>query len=164
MKRIPPLLTLLILASPLAGAEVYRCEQGETTVYTDHPCDEAAVPLKLAGSLSVVPTAPGHAEIVTRNREYVDARRAEIAENRRTAARLRAEAAERERAARAQAHTVPVAPVQPVAYRGHDRPYRGYRHGQRHHRRPERGRRHDRDREDERRVVRHDFALRTVDD
>ena len=86
--RLPMLLALALLPT-LSAAQVYRCEIDGVTVFSDQPCDAAAVPVEIDGNLSVIPQTADIAEITRRNREYVDARRAEIAERRAEAARRR---------------------------------------------------------------------------
>ncbi len=108
-------LGLAVLPMLAAGADgdIYRCEDGETTVFSDVPCDEAAEVHQLQRSLSVIASPKSLARIQQANAAYLSSVQAER-EARRSA---RAERARREaRAARYMppaVRTVPVAPAYP---------------------------------------------------
>ena len=109
------ILGLAVLPMSAAGADgqIYRCEDGETTDFSDIPCDEAAEVHRLQRSLSVVASPESLARIQQANAAYLEAVEAER-EARRAA---RAERARREaRAARyvpPAVRTVPVVPAYP---------------------------------------------------
>ena len=46
---------VFLLATMAAQAEIYRCPQGKTTVFSDAPCDEKAEPYQAKTPLIVVP-------------------------------------------------------------------------------------------------------------
>lgn len=134
MKHHVPYLLALILLPAWSAAQVYRCQSDDVTIFSDQPCDAGAVPVEIKGNLSVIPQTADIAEITRRNREYVDARQAEIAERRAEAARQRAELTERERT-RVASPPAHITPVLPYGYAGYGYPreprYRGSRRDRR---------------------------------
>jgi hypothetical protein len=98
-------LLALILATPAAQADIYRCESDRGIVFSDRPCSEEATVVTIEDSSAGI--APGPPEEV---REYLAQKREERAEER--AARRQAA---REAAARA---TPPVVTVERPVYPG----------------------------------------------
>ena len=45
LRQIAPALLILALASAPAGAEIYKCRQGERVVYQETPCPTGSLPL-----------------------------------------------------------------------------------------------------------------------
>lgn len=84
------LLVCWLLPAPLPGvAEVYRCKEGDTTVFSDVPCAEDAQVHRSSHRISIVAAPTGLDEIAARNRAFVDARREDLADRRRRAAESR---------------------------------------------------------------------------
>lgn len=67
------LLALLIGAMP-AGAQIYRCSEGETVVFSDVPCSDTAEVHQPSARLSVVAASRDIESIARRNREFVEQR------------------------------------------------------------------------------------------
>lgn len=82
-----------------AGAQVYRCEEGDTTVFSDMPCSESAELLEMPTGISVVAAADDLDEVARSNKAFIDQRQEKLAA-RRERARL-ARQAERDRQRRA---------------------------------------------------------------
>lgn len=157
----------VLLLPVVANAQIYRCAEGEVTVYSDQPCNEQSMPFELAGNLSVIAGADDYADTLRRNREYVDARQSDIAQ-RRLAARHRAEArAEREQQNQTAPQPVRVMPTYPAPYIGYGNPYK--RHYRDHQHRPRKpghgGPDHDARPpvKPEPKAVKHRFSFRGVD-
>lgn len=96
---------LLLAGTGPAGAEIYRCTNGETTVFSDVPCSESAEVHHPATRISVVDAADGLDEIARQNRSYIDQRQARLERQREQAAERRREqrVARQRRAAVAEA-------------------------------------------------------------
>ena len=85
-----------VLFAAQASAQIYRCDTGESIVFSDQPCDEAAEQYQSAGNVSVIEPGRDLEQISERNREFIRQRherqdaqrqaRAERARERRTAA------------------------------------------------------------------------------
>lgn len=93
MANLPtPNLALLffLAASPAshAAAEVYRCNDGDTTVFSDVPCSDEAELHQLRSGISVVAAAGDLAEVAERNRAFVDQRQEDLAARRARAVEL----------------------------------------------------------------------------
>lgn len=88
-----------------AAAQVYRCEQGDTTVFSDIPCSESAELLDLRTGISVVAAADDLDEVARSNKAFIDQRQEKLAARRERAARL-ARQAERNRQRRAPAEEI----------------------------------------------------------
>lgn len=75
-----------LLTAALPGvAEIYRCKEGDTTVFSDVPCADDARVHRSSDRISIVAAPTGLAEIAARNRAFVDARRERLADMRRRA-------------------------------------------------------------------------------
>lgn len=74
------ILLSILLASPAAWAEVYRCEQDGKTVYTDRPCAQGAAPYAAQKPMTVLPATP--AASATELEKAHDARAARERQNR----------------------------------------------------------------------------------
>lgn len=103
-------LQLIALAILVVGpvdrtaAQIYRCEQGETTVFADVPCSESPELVDARTGISVVAVADRLDEVARANKAFVDRRRERLADRRARAA-LRQQA-ERDRQARAPAEEI----------------------------------------------------------
>ena len=78
------ILLTVALANPAMG-QVYRCVEGETTVFSDVPCAEDAELHQIHAGISVVAAADDLDAIAERNRAYVDQRREVLAKQRQRA-------------------------------------------------------------------------------
>ncbi|MDT8448599.1 MAG: DUF4124 domain-containing protein [Wenzhouxiangellaceae bacterium] len=74
--KMPTLLALLALlvATMPAAAQIYRCTDGETMVFSDVPCSDTAEVHELSARLSVVTASRDIESIARRNREFVEQR------------------------------------------------------------------------------------------
>ncbi|MEX0915932.1 MAG: DUF4124 domain-containing protein [Wenzhouxiangellaceae bacterium] len=79
-----------LLASP-ATAQIYRCTEGDTTVFSDIPCSESAQLHKTSG-LSVIRAAKNLDEIAASNKAFLEQRQQQLAQQRERAAQRRDEA------------------------------------------------------------------------
>ncbi|MDT8408089.1 MAG: DUF4124 domain-containing protein [Wenzhouxiangellaceae bacterium] len=75
-------LTLLLASLPALG-QVYRCTDGETTVFSDRPCSDSAEIYHSPSRISVIEAAPDLSDISKRNQEFVDQRRTSLEERHR---------------------------------------------------------------------------------
>jgi len=90
-------LSVLLAAMTPAGAEIYRCSDGETTVFSDLPCTGGAEIHLTEGRVSVV-TAPDNLDdIAESNRAFLEQRREALAQQRQRAAQQRRREQQRER-------------------------------------------------------------------
>ena len=102
-RQAPRLLIIVVVvaafpAHAASATDIYRCEDGDTIVFSDFPCDETGVLHSPEGSLSVIAAPQELARIAERNAEFLaaeNARRAERAEARAAAQRAEAEAQRR---------------------------------------------------------------------
>lgn len=85
------ILLACLTASPAAAAPIYRCTQGETTVFSDTPCSESAQ-LHQTQGVSVIRAAENLDEIAASNRAFLEQRRQQLAQQRERAAQRRLEA------------------------------------------------------------------------
>jgi len=92
-------------AADRAAAQVYRCEQGETTIFSDVPCSESAELVDAGTGISVVAAADRLDEVARANKAFVDQRRERLAARRTRAAALQ-QRAERDLQRRAQAEEI----------------------------------------------------------
>lgn len=120
---VPALVAGLLFAQvTLAGeATVYRCEDGDTVVFSDTPCSPDAEPQALPEAISVVAPADDLAAIAEANRAWLDAHRQALEERRDRKAE--AAAAEAPRYVPVAVHTLPLR-YPPVA--GHRWPNRDH--------------------------------------
>lgn len=88
-----------------AAAQVYRCEEGDTTVFSDLPCSESAELLAMPTGISVVAAADDLDEVARSNRAFIDQRQEKLAARRERAA-SRARQAELDRQRRAPAEEI----------------------------------------------------------
>jgi len=91
-----------------AASQVYRCEEGDTTVFTDVPCAENAERLQMRSGISVVAAANDLDEVAERNKAFLDQRQEKLAARRARAEKFR-QRAERDRQPRST--------VQDIRYR-----------------------------------------------
>lgn len=96
---------IAILASTSIQAEIYRCIDDEgRTEFSDRPCADDAEIVELEGNMSVIAAADSLDAAAQANRQFIDQRLADLAEQRRAAAeRQRVEAAQQRSAALRQA-------------------------------------------------------------
>lgn len=73
--------------STSARAEIYRCNEGETVVFSDVPCSESAEVHITESRVSVVDAAGNLDEIAATNEAFVQQRRQTLAQRRERAAR-----------------------------------------------------------------------------
>lgn len=89
--RMTPNVVLLILlaAAPAnpAAAQIYRCNEGDTTVFADLPCAEDAELHRVKSGISVVAAADLD-EVAQRNRAFVNKRHENLVARRARAADL----------------------------------------------------------------------------
>lgn len=106
---VPALALVAVLitmsASTSIQAEIYRCIDGEgRTEFSDRPCADDAKIFELQGNMSVIAAADSLDAAAQANRQFIDQRLANLAEQRRAAAeRQRVEAAQQRAAALRQA-------------------------------------------------------------
>lgn len=81
--------------------EIYRCDGGDSTVFSDVPCSDSAEIHQPRNGISVVRAADGLESVSEQNREFIAARRQQIAERRARTERIREQAAREQRAAAA---------------------------------------------------------------
>lgn len=96
--------SLVLLACTLAGttsARVYRCTEGEITVFSDIPCSDDAKLHEVRVGISVVVAAEGLDQAAERNKAFVEQRQEQLAAQRVRAAQARQ--AERSRQRRSAA-------------------------------------------------------------
>ena len=93
---ILPFSRILIIASTaifLAGqasAQIYRCEDGDSVVFSDRPCSDGVDQYHSTGSVSVVEPAEDLSHVGERNRDFIrDRRERQAARQRATAERTR---------------------------------------------------------------------------
>ncbi|MBY6205561.1 hypothetical protein [Halomonas denitrificans] len=108
-----------LMALPLvaggAGDPIYRCKDGDTTVFSDRPCDEAAEVHRPRASLSVIASPESLEQVKQANAAYLESVQAE------RAARRAASAEQARREARAARYVPPavrrvaVVPAYPYA-------------------------------------------------
>lgn len=96
---------LASLAAVPAAAEIYRCNNGETTVFSDTLCAGNPQVYRPRANISVIGKAEGLDEIAASNRAFVEQRQEALAQQRERAAEHRREARlqERRRAAAEEA-------------------------------------------------------------
>lgn len=73
---------LLLATGPASALDVYRCTDGEITVYADKPCDGDGVPLDINDKLSVIPAPEDLEQTAENNRRWMEQHRAAIAQRR----------------------------------------------------------------------------------
>ncbi|MEM7054868.1 MAG: hypothetical protein AAF446_10020, partial [Pseudomonadota bacterium] len=75
MKRLTyPALFLLLLSPALLQAEIYRCAQDETVIFSDLPCGENAERYESAKGISIIEPPPGLDAIAQNNQAFVEQR------------------------------------------------------------------------------------------
>lgn len=102
---LAPLVLLTVGLGNPAAAEVYRCEEGDTTVFSDVPCSENAELFEIQTGISVVAAADDLDEVARLNKAFIDQRQEKLAEKRQRAAQY-AQQAERDRQRRAAAEEI----------------------------------------------------------
>ena len=107
LRRQCTILFLLLISSTLVSADIYRCDDGDTTVFSDLPCAENAERYAVVNRISVIEVASDLDAIAERTRQIV-AERQQRRENARTARRLQEQERERLSARRQPVQTVPV--------------------------------------------------------
>lgn len=75
-----------------ASAQVYRCNEGETIVFSDIPCSDDAELHEVRVGISVVGAAEGLDEVAERNKAFVEQRQEQLAAQRVRAAQARRQA------------------------------------------------------------------------
>lgn len=115
---------VILLATTLgnpAAAQVYRCEEGGTTVFSDIPCSESAELLDLRTGISVVAAADDLDEVARRNKSFIEQRQEKLAARRERAAQ-RARQADRDGQRRGAAEEIRyrtiIGPVADSRFRG----------------------------------------------
>jgi hypothetical protein len=88
-----------------ATAQVYRCQEGDTTVFSDIPCSENAELLEVLTGISVVAAADDLDDVAQRNKAFIDQRQEKLAARRERAAEFR-QRTERDRQRRAAAEEI----------------------------------------------------------
>lgn len=81
--------TCLVAAS--ATGQIYRCSEGDTTVFSDIPCSESAELHDPGGGISVVAAPEGLDEISAGNRLFLERRQEQLAQRRERAAQRQLE-------------------------------------------------------------------------
>lgn len=91
----PGLLVVLLAAVPgnPATAQVYRCEESDTTVFSDVPCSDDAELLEIRTGISVVAAADDLEEVTRQNKAFIDQRQEKLAARRKRAAAFAQQAA-----------------------------------------------------------------------
>jgi len=77
---------LTLLAGNPVEAQVYRCQDGDTTVFSDVPCSDNADLFEVRNGISVVAAAGDLDEVAQRNKAFVDQREEQLAARRARAA------------------------------------------------------------------------------
>lgn len=85
-----------VLAAP-ASAEIYRCMDGDTTVFSDVPCSQGAEVHRSEGRISVVNPADNLDQIAASNKTFLEQRRQALTQQREYAAEQQREAQQRQR-------------------------------------------------------------------
>lgn len=113
------LLLIAALGHP-AAADIYRCDQGDTTVFSDVPCSETAEVFESPAGISVIAAADDLDEAAERNKTFIEQRREKLAARAERAARLaQQQQAERSRQRRAAAEAIRYRTIiSPGAYSG----------------------------------------------
>jgi hypothetical protein len=103
-----------VLFAAQANAQIYRCDTGESIIFSDQPCDEAAEQYQSAGNVSVIEPGRDLAQVSERNREFIQKQR----ERQEAQRQARVERAREQRAAVPQQapHYVLEQPVTRVMY------------------------------------------------
>lgn len=96
--------TCMVAAS--ATAQIYRCTEGETTVFSDIPCSESAELHESAGGISVVKAPEGLDEIAAGNRIFLEQRQEQLAQQRERAEQRRLQAQQEARRSEAAAEAL----------------------------------------------------------
>lgn len=118
------ILLAMVLANP-AMSQVYRCIEGETTVFSDIPCADDAELHRVQARISVVAAADDLDAIAQLNRAFVDQRREKLAAQRARAAQVSRQAAQRrlgQAAAEEVRYRTIIGPAADAALRGQRRP------------------------------------------
>lgn len=118
------ILLAVVLANPATG-QVYRCIEGETTVFSDIPCADDAELHRVQAGISVVAAADDLDAIAQRNRAFVDQRREKLATQRARAAQVGRQVAQRrleQAAAEDVRYRTIIGPAADSALRGQRRP------------------------------------------
>ncbi|MCA1780006.1 MAG: hypothetical protein LC637_11670 [Xanthomonadaceae bacterium] len=68
------MLVFSVLAASPVPAQIYRCVEGETTIFSDRPCSENVEIHQPAGRLSVIAVTSDLEAISARNRAFIDQR------------------------------------------------------------------------------------------
>lgn len=98
MTAILSALLVTLFAGNPAEAQVYRCQDGGTTVFSDVPCSDNADLFEMRNGISVVAAADDLDEVAQRNKAFVDQRQEQVAARRaRAAEQSRQAARERQR-------------------------------------------------------------------
>jgi len=84
-----------LFAAPVA-AQIYRCSDGATTIFSDRPCSADAELHEAETNISVITKAEGLDEIVASNQAFLEQRREAIEKVHERAAQRRAENQRRE--------------------------------------------------------------------
>ena len=85
-----------LLASS-ASAEIYRCTEGKTTVFSDVPCSETAEVHTTESRISIVDAAEDLDEVAASNKAFLEQRLETLARQRERAAQQSREAQQRQR-------------------------------------------------------------------
>lgn len=85
-----------LLAAP-ASAEIYRCVDGDTTVFSDVPCSEGAEVHRSEDRISVVNPADNLDQVAASNKTFLEQRRQALAQQREYAAEQQRKAQQRQR-------------------------------------------------------------------
>jgi hypothetical protein len=94
----------IVFSSASSQAQIYRCIDADGRIeFSDLPCADDAEIIEPGGNLSVVARADSLDAAAIANRQFIDQRRADLAEQHRAAAERRRYEDARERAALAQA-------------------------------------------------------------
>ncbi|MFN2334958.1 MAG: hypothetical protein ABR550_11095 [Wenzhouxiangellaceae bacterium] len=83
------MLVFSVLAASPVPAQIYRCVEGETTIFSDRPCSENVEIHQPAGRLSVIAVTSDLEAISARNRAFIDQRLNRIASARERAVERR---------------------------------------------------------------------------
>ena len=112
--KVQLLASIVALGGPaLLNAEIYRCIDTDTVIFSDLPCAENAERYEVQAALSIIETPPGMEAIAEQNQQLVEQRQQRREQNRAAAqARLR----EQEEAERRQFEYPPIV-YQPVFFR-----------------------------------------------
>lgn len=80
------------LVAASASAQIYRCTEADTTVFSDIPCSESAELHEPGGGISVVAAPERLDEIVAGNKLFLEQRQEQLAQQHERAAQRRLEA------------------------------------------------------------------------